>query len=122
MAFGHADFGSNKLVEPIVGLSGHHRLDGVLILSGAGVKAGTRLQNASILDLLPTVLHSMEVAVPHDLDGRVLSEAFEASAPAAQPVVYSEANVYKDGASAPDLSHEEMEEVQEKLRGWGYAG
>jgi hypothetical protein len=30
--------------------------------------------------------------------------------------------VYKDGASEPDLSDEEMEEVQEKLRGWGYAG
>jgi predicted AlkP superfamily phosphohydrolase/phosphomutase len=122
MAFGHADFGSNRLVEPITGLSGHHRPDGVLILSGAGVKQGVRLEGASIMDLTPTILHALGVDVPQDLDGRVLSEAFAASSPLARPVTHSQANVYKDGDSQPDLSDEEMEEVQEKLRGWGYAG
>lgn len=136
MAFGHADFGSNKLVETIVGLSGHHRPDGIVILTGAGIKPGTRLAGASILDLTPTILHTLGLAVPQDLDGRVLSEAFEASSPMARPVAYSQANVYKDDASAPDrqsrrpgipetapaVSDEEMAEVQEKLRGWGYTG
>jgi predicted AlkP superfamily phosphohydrolase/phosphomutase len=122
MAFGHADFGSNKLVEPITGLSGHHRLDGILILSGAGVRAGIRLEDASILDLTPTILHVMGQAVPEALDGRVLNEAFEVFAPAARPVSYTQANVYKDEALARELSDEETAEVQEKLRGWGYAG
>lgn len=122
MAFGHADFGSNKLVEPITGLSGHHRLDGVVILAGAGVKPGTRLQNARILDLTPTILHAMGLAVPQELDGRVLSQIFEPSSPVTRSVIYSKANVYKDRSSVPDLSDEEMDEVQEKLRGWGYAG
>jgi predicted AlkP superfamily phosphohydrolase/phosphomutase len=122
MAFGHADFGSNKLVEPITGLSGHHRPDGVLILSGAGVKQDAGLEGASIMDLTPTILHALGVDVPQDLDGRVLSEAFAASSPLARPVTHSQTNVYKDGDSKPDLSDEEMEEVQEKLRGWGYAG
>jgi predicted AlkP superfamily phosphohydrolase/phosphomutase len=121
MAFGHADFGSNRLVEPITGLSGHHRPDGVLILSGAGVNRGTRLEGASIMDLTPTILHAQGLEVPQDLDGRVLSEAFSTSSPLARPVTYSQANVYKDGDSQPDLSDDEMEEVQEKLRGWGYA-
>ena len=53
-----------------------------------------------------------------NLDGRVLSEAFEAPS----SVAYSETNIFKDGASAPGLSDEEMAEVQEKLQGWGYAG
>ena len=119
MAFGHADFGSNKLVEPITGLSGHHRPEGVVILAGAGIKENVHLQDTSILDLTPTILHAMGVAVPQELDGRVLSEVFEASG---RPVTYSQASVYKDGVSVPDLSDEEMEEVQEKLRGWGYAG
>jgi predicted AlkP superfamily phosphohydrolase/phosphomutase len=122
MAFGHADFGSNKLVESIIGLSGHHRPDGVLILAGAGVKPGTQLEGASILDLAPTILHAMNVPLSQDLDGRVLAEAFTASSPLARPVTYSQANLYKDGASEPDLSDEDMEQVQEKLRGWGYAG
>ena len=122
MAFGHADFGSNKLVEPIIGLSGHHRPDGLLILAGPGVKAGTLLQGANIVDLTPTLLHAMGVGVPRDLDGRVLSEAFEGSSPAAQPVTYTQASVYKDSTSEPALSDDDMAEVQEKLRGWGYAG
>jgi predicted AlkP superfamily phosphohydrolase/phosphomutase len=122
MAFGHADFGSNKLVEPIIGMSGHHRPDGIVILAGPGVKPGVGLEGASILDLTPTILHAMGVAVPRDLDGRVWGEAFEVSSPAAGPVVYSQANVYKEGGSTPDPSDDEMAEVQEKLRGWGYAG
>jgi predicted AlkP superfamily phosphohydrolase/phosphomutase len=122
MAFGHADFGSNKLVEPITGLSGHHRLDGILILAGAGVKPGAALEDARILDLTPTILHALDVAVPSDLDGRVLLEAFADSSPLSRPVVHSQANVYKDGVDMPVLSDEEMVEVQEKLRGWGYAG
>jgi predicted AlkP superfamily phosphohydrolase/phosphomutase len=122
MAFGHADFGSNRLVEPIVGLSGHHRPEGVVILAGAGAKAGTQLHGASILDLAPTILHALGVAVPQELDGRVMAEAFEATSPLARPVIYSGENVYKDDAGMPSLSDEEMDEVQEKLRGWGYAG
>ena len=122
MAFGHADFGSNKLVEPIIGLSGHHRPDGVLIMAGPGVQAGTNLEGANILDLAPTLLHAMGTGVPRELDGRVLSEAFEASSPLSQPVTYTEASVYKDSDSEPDLSDKEMAEVQDKLRGWGYAG
>jgi hypothetical protein len=122
MAFGHADFGSNKLVEPITGLSGHHRLDGIVVLAGAGVRAGAQLEKADILDLTPTILHTLGIAVPEELDGRVLSEAFEASSSLARPVAHSRTTVYRDGASDLGLSDEETAEVQEKLQGWGYAG
>jgi arylsulfatase A-like enzyme len=80
------------------------------------------LDSAQILDLTPTILHAMGEPVPRDLDGRVLTEAFDAASPAAGPVLYSQANVYKDGTGTPDFSDEEMMEVQEKLQGWGYAG
>lgn len=122
MAFGHADFGSNHLVEGITGLSGHHRPEGVLILAGAGVRPGTHLEGVSILDLAPTILHALGVAVPRELDGRVLSQAFEAGSVVARPVVYSQAAVYRDGSAEPDLSDQEMAGVQDRLRGWGYAG
>jgi predicted AlkP superfamily phosphohydrolase/phosphomutase len=122
MAFGHADFGSNKLVESITGLSGHHRLDGIVMLAGPGVKPNTALEKASILDLAPTILHATGVAVPHDLDGRVLSEAFEDSSQLSRPVAFGQSSIYKDGDSESGLQDEEMENVQEKLRGWGYAG
>jgi predicted AlkP superfamily phosphohydrolase/phosphomutase len=122
MAFGHADFGSNKLVEPVTGLSGHHRPDGILIVSGPGIRSGTHLEGASILDLAPTILHAMGSAVPQDLDGRVLSELFDAGSPVARPVAYSDSNIYRDSAPALGLSGQESDAVQDKLRGWGYAG
>ncbi len=122
MAFGHADFGSNKLVDPIVGLSGHHRPEGIVILAGAGVKPDLRLENASIMDLTPTILHVMGVPIPQELDGRVLEEAFIPGSPAARPAVYGVANIYKDDSGISSSLAEEMEEVQERLRGWGYAG
>ena len=49
------------------------------------------------MDLAPTILHAMGLAVPEELDGRVLSEAFDAASPLARPVAYSQANMYKDG-------------------------
>jgi predicted AlkP superfamily phosphohydrolase/phosphomutase len=122
MAFGHADFGSHRLVESITGLSGHHRPDGIVILAGPGVRADTELTGANILDLAPTLLHTMEVPVPEEMDGRVLAEAFEPDAPQSRPVAYSQASVYKDSVEDETLTGDEMDEVQEKLRGWGYAG
>ena len=74
VSFGHADFGSNKIVEPITGLSGHHRPEGLVILSGPGVTPGTHLEKANIMDLAPTILHTLGLDVPSDLDGRVLPE------------------------------------------------
>jgi predicted AlkP superfamily phosphohydrolase/phosphomutase len=122
MAFGHADFGSNKLVESIIGLSGHHRLDGIVLMAGPGVKPGIELEGANIMDLTPTILHLMGQPVPQDLDGRVLTEAFEESSAGARPVTRSQAEIYKDSLPSQGLSEEESAEVQEKLRGWGYAG
>jgi predicted AlkP superfamily phosphohydrolase/phosphomutase len=121
MAFGHADFGSNRLVEPVKGLSGHHRPHGILILAGGGVRSGVHLEGASILDLAPTILHAMGVAVPEELDGRVLGEAFADSSPVSRPVTRSQEQVYKYSLVDGDTSANEMEEMQDKLRGWGYA-
>jgi predicted AlkP superfamily phosphohydrolase/phosphomutase len=122
MAFGHADFGSNRLVEPITGLSGHHRPEGLLILAGPGVRAGARLEGASILDLVPTILHALDVAVPQGLDGRVLAEAFDPASPLARPVCFSQAPIFREQGDGSGPLDEEMSEVQSRLRGWGYAG
>jgi predicted AlkP superfamily phosphohydrolase/phosphomutase len=121
MAFGHHDFGSNRLVEPVMGMTGHHRPHGILILAGAGVKPGTHLEGAKIVDLAPTILHVMGVKLPGELDGRVLAEAFEESSPASRPVVHSQAQVYKE-PFAGGSSEADMAAMQDKLRGWGYAG
>jgi len=54
-----------------------HRMQGILYLWGRHVKARTRLDNPSILDIAPTVLALNGVAPARDMPGRVLTEALD---------------------------------------------
>ena len=57
--------------------SGCHDPRGVLLVYGAGVRAGARVGECDNLDLAPTLLTLLGVPVPDGLKGRVLAEAFE---------------------------------------------
>jgi predicted AlkP superfamily phosphohydrolase/phosphomutase len=60
--------------------SGGHRLDGVLVASGPGLRRGVTVTGARIIDLLPTWLHCLQQDVPSDLEGRVIPDLFERTA------------------------------------------
>jgi len=68
---------ARSIVErlPAAGGGGRHRRYGIVLALGPGVPAG-RIVGANIVDLAPTVLHAMGMAVPADMDGRVLTELF----------------------------------------------
>ncbi|NOX63089.1 MAG: hypothetical protein GXP42_14270 [Chloroflexi bacterium] len=51
--------------------SGNHTWDGIFMAAGPGIEPG-HLQNARLLDLAPTILHALGLAIPPDMDGRVL--------------------------------------------------
>lgn len=57
-------------------MRGTHQKDGVFYAYGGGIKRGFRVSSAEIYDLVPTVLHSMGLPLPHAFDGRVLDEVF----------------------------------------------
>jgi len=50
--------------------------DGMLVVCGSRIRAGFEVVGARDIDLAPTILHLLEVAVPDNLAGRVLSEMF----------------------------------------------
>ena len=54
---------------------GRHRRTGIILALGPGIEAG-ELTGARIVDVAPTALHAMGLAVPDDMDGRVLTELF----------------------------------------------
>ncbi len=55
-------------------ISGIHTPDGILIAHGPGIAAGTRIADARIIDLAPTILHTFGVEKPADMDGAILTE------------------------------------------------
>jgi predicted AlkP superfamily phosphohydrolase/phosphomutase len=118
-ATGLSAFVSNQVVAPSFAYSGSHRMEGVFMLAGNGVKPGHTVEDADIMDMAPTIMHLLGLAVPRDMDGRVLTEVLEDDFLAARGVEYSDEEavpqIPRDGLSA-----EEAEQVTERLRGLGY--
>ena len=65
--------------------SSWHRPQGVLVMSGPGVRRGAEIASPGILDVAPTALALLGLPAGEDFDGRALSEAIECEVPARIP-------------------------------------
>jgi predicted AlkP superfamily phosphohydrolase/phosphomutase len=61
---------------------------GFLLAVGDGIRAGSALGPASILDVAPTILYLMGLPVARDMEGRVLTEMLDEGFAAAHPVTF----------------------------------
>ena len=73
--------------------------DGVLILYGDRIRPGALLTGARLVDLAPTLLYAAGFPVARDLDGRVLTDAFDREFVATHPVTFFPS--YESLARAP---------------------
>lgn len=62
--------------------------DGLLLLAGEGVEAGELLDRAALVDVTPTLLYAMGLPIARDLDGEVLTGAFEAAFLGRRPLTF----------------------------------
>lgn len=53
-----------------------HRLHGVFVAAGQGIKRDELFYGTSLLDIAPTVLALLGLPVPEDMDGKVLADIF----------------------------------------------
>jgi len=79
---------SETAFRPRETVRGNHRFDGIFIAAGPGIRQGDRLTDVSILDVTPLILHTLGVAQPMDLDGRV-PDVLTPDALARRPVTYA---------------------------------
>ncbi|MBI4635621.1 MAG: alkaline phosphatase family protein [Candidatus Rokubacteria bacterium] len=100
--------------------SGNHRLEGILAVHGAGIKPGTRVSGARIVDLAPTLLHLLDQPIPDDMDGRVLTEIFDAEYLRRRPVTSRSVADLKAPEDAATYSEEESEKIKRRLQDLGY--
>lgn len=93
--------------------SGDHRQEGLIMMKGPDIKGGKRI-SADILDIAPTVLYMEGIAIPSDIDGRVLKEVLNIDYEIEyQEPISREKDVHK-------YSEEENIELQKRLKGLGY--
>ncbi|WP_187368725.1 alkaline phosphatase family protein [Baekduia soli] len=103
---------------------GHHRWEGIFIAQGPGIRAGAQVDELSIVDVAPLVLHRLGLPVPDDMAGRVPTEILEPSelarnAPRSAPAAAAPAPV-PDRSADLVLDAEEQAGVMDRLRALGY--
>jgi len=117
---------SGPFITPMEGYtlerwSGLHRMNGTLMMWGPGVRRNVQIEGAQIIDPAPTILYLLDLPIPDDMDGQILTKALDPDLVANQPVRRtgkSERDERHDRAEY--LDEDEEEQIREALRGFGY--
>lgn len=97
-----------------------HRLDGVLLARGPGVREGEHIAGARVTDITPTILFALGEPVGADMDGVVLKGLFEGSAARTHirsVPTHDGSGGARDTAPIPS---EDDEAIRSQLRSLGY--
>ena len=102
-------------------MNGSHRPEGIFILKGEGVKSGSRLEEAEIIDITPTLYYLFNIEIFKDMDGSVLISAFEEEYRDRNRVKHAETTGgFGFKVRERPYSGKEAREVEERLRALGY--
>ncbi len=114
-------FGDHKIIRSAEHLPvGFHRSNGIFIARGSMIPSGKQIRGAHIADIAPTILYTMGLPVPDDMDGRVLEDALRDDIRASRPVQYVQAELDRESEQEEIYSAEESEKIRERLRSLGY--
>lgn len=115
-------FSAESVIEPIAQHEGggRHRSNGVLLMAGPHIRRGHWLSGAHIVDVAPTVLYTLDLPIPADMDGRVLLEAVDPSYVASHPVRHEVSTGKSHIEPRSVYAKEDQKQVEERLRALGY--
>ncbi|MFW6381243.1 MAG: hypothetical protein ACOCZ3_01745, partial [Bacillota bacterium] len=74
---GAYEFLSHKIVSRSHSQNGHHRMQGLFMATGPGVKARQEIEGAHIMDIIPTILFNMDLPLFNHMDGQVIDSIFK---------------------------------------------
>ena len=117
----HASLTDEAVFDARTAAAGH-RSEGIALALGPDIEPGGRVENASVVDVLPTLLHALGEPILPGVDGEVLWSAFDPdSGPAERDVrVRDDRPETTPGERAPGAEGGTDEAVEERLRGLGY--
>jgi predicted AlkP superfamily phosphohydrolase/phosphomutase len=108
-------------LDVISKLSGVHRMDGIILAQGPHIRRNGLIEGAGIVDVAPTVLYALGMAIPSDMDGKTLTGLFEQIYSEQTTASYTDERKVEDVASDEyGYSEDEEESVRLKLEALGY--
>jgi arylsulfatase A-like enzyme len=93
---------------------------GIVSLMGEGVRKGSQIIDADILDITPTILYALGLPVARDMRGRVLTDAFETDFLKHHQVDFIPTYETDDRVAGEPIRAPVDEKIKEKLRAVGY--
>ncbi len=98
--------------------TGNHTSNGIFCLWGQGIRHGVKISGASIVDLAPTLLYALQLPIPREMDGKVLTSVFD-SGLLSNKLQYSDVILAQNGLPQ-EYDEVECEVVERRLRDLGY--
>ncbi|MCO5205672.1 MAG: alkaline phosphatase family protein [Anaerolineae bacterium] len=100
-------------------LAGEHALEGAFIAAGPHIRPG-KYEQLDIVDVAPTVMYSMGVATPEDMDGRAMTQIFDPTYVSDNPEQFSDIKMVEAHHTDESADSEYEDVVTERLRELGY--
>lgn len=111
-------------LKPRLSDYGTHHPHGIFIAGGPAIRAGEKIAPFSIVDITPTLLYSLGLPVPDDLEGRVNLSAFKSSFVTDNPITLGPATVSPGSGESKgkgaSMTEAEEEQVLKRLKALGY--
>ncbi|MFN3532260.1 MAG: alkaline phosphatase family protein [Candidatus Brocadia sp.] len=98
--------------------SGCHRQHGIFIAIGKDIKKNHQVQNAEIIDIIPTVLYLLDKQIPTYMDGKVLTDILNKDLKGVEYLAIQSQRT----DTIHEISEDEEAKIAERLKGLGYMG
>jgi len=92
-----------------------HAMDGIFMAYGPDIKKQYTINNANIFDITPTLLHLLNLPVPSDMDGKVLTDIFSInSEPQTRTIQFSQTTSSTTSQTIPHNTSQNTTTTSEK--------
>lgn len=121
MALGTSAFASNKIIGPAFGNSGNHRMNGIFIIKGRGIKKNYNIKNTQITDVIPNILFWNDLPIDADMDGKILKDIYEEEFLASHQAMFKEKSTETPAENTETVySQEDVDSIRKALEDLGY--
>jgi len=101
-------------------VTGTHHPEGVFVARGPGIRRGETIAPLSLIDVAPTVLYTLGLAIPDDLEGRIATESFTAAHLRRHQPKSARRTEYAVAGAAMATPAGQTEEILERMKALGY--